>query len=152
MQAFRIIVFSIIGLFLGIVFSILYTSGYFERWEKLSSPSTDISDKFSAVQQQDSFLIQITNPCDYSEPEFSILSNSPKNKIDCVQIKHNYPDGQSRETYVRDSNGNIWQWSYLSYFGFNEVVCLPGYGLIIGLVMAIATNQPAQIQKELAQK
>ena len=148
MQVRRIILFSIIGLLLGIGFSNLITSGYFERWEKLPSLSTDVSEYFSAAEQKDSFPVEITNPCSYSEPEFSILSNSPKNIVNCVQIKNNYAEGYSRETYARDSNGNIWEWSYLSYFGLNALVCYPSYGLIIGLAIAITTKEPMQIRKE----
>ena len=149
MQVIRIILFSIIGLFLGIVFSNVTTSGYFERWKISHLPQDYIVTRFAEAQNTP---LIVTKPCDYSEPEFSIFTNSPKNIEDCLQIKILYPEGEGRDTFVRDSNGNIWEWSYLSYFGLNELVCYPSYGLLIGLVIAIATKELTKIQNELEQK
>ena len=106
----------------------------------------------SEAEKQVTPFITITKPCDYSEPEFSFFSNSPKDIEDCLQIRTHYPEGYGQETFVRDSNGNIWEWSYLAYFGLNELLCYPSYGLLIGLVIAIATKELTKIQKELEQK
>jgi hypothetical protein len=149
MQAIKIILFSIIGLFLGIVFSNVITSGYFERWKVSHLPQDYIVTRF--VEAQNTNLI-VTKPCDYSEPEFFIFTNSPKNIEDCLQIKMLYPEGEGRETFVRDSNGNIWEWSHVSHFQLNELVCYPFSGLLIGLVIAVATKELTKIQNELGQK
>jgi hypothetical protein len=144
MRTIRVIGFAIIGFFLAFWLYDIFESGYFQRWEKLASPSEQVSEYFSAPEKKAISGFEVTKPCDYSMPEFSILSNAPKNSIDCVQTKQLYPEGEGRATFVRDNAGNIWEWSNLVYVNMIALVCWPGFGALIGIIAAIVPNKPAQ--------
>jgi hypothetical protein len=146
MQIVRIILFGLIGFFLA--YGIVYVTefGYLERWRKITSPSENIYGYFLATdntQNHQGGLI-ITNPCDYSKPEFSFISNFPKNISKCVQVTTLYPEGESRNTYVYDRNGTVWEWSYLVYVDLGAMICWPFIGLLIGVLIAIITRKPKQ--------
>jgi hypothetical protein len=143
-QIIKAIGFALIGFFLAFGLYYAFEVGYFERWENVPLQSQEVSEYFSTTQKKNvtSSPIEIKRPCDYSLPEFSLLSNSPKNIDDCVQVTMPYPEGESRNTYVRDSNGSIWRWSYLIYFDLTALICVPGSGLLIGVLIAVVTNSP----------
>jgi hypothetical protein len=147
MQVIKIIAFAAIGLFLGYVFWNLTESGYFQRWEKLSPPPQNIPEYFSLGEEQSSpSPIKIIKPCDYSFPEFSILSNSPQNMVDCVQRSEMYPDGYGRFASVLDGDGNVWQWTYITtaYDSLGSMLCWSGLGLLFGVIIAIVAKKPNQ--------
>jgi len=144
MRMIRVIGFAMLGFFLAFWLYDLFESGYFRRWEKLSSPTEQVSEYFSAPTKKANSGFEVTKPCDYSMPEFSLISNSPKNIIDCVQTRQLYAEGEGRDTFVRDNAGNIWKWTNLVYIDMIALVCWPGFGALIGVVAAIVLNKPAQ--------
>jgi hypothetical protein len=73
MRFIKVIALGIIGLFLSIGWFQLDTSGYFERWQKLSKPSAEVLNLFSQRTAPDEY--GNPQPCDQSSPEFSFLSN-----------------------------------------------------------------------------
>jgi len=145
MKIVKMIAFGVIGLFIGLGFLTITESGYLQRWRKLSTPPQNVSEYFSAGEEQNSpSPVKITKPCDYSSPEFSILSNSPQNTVDCVQRYEIYSDGYGRFASVLDNNGNVWEWAHVvtAYDSLSTGVCLPSLGLFVGVVIAFLANRP----------
>ena len=143
MKAVRIIALAFIGLFIGLGLAILSQGGFLQRWEKLNEPSQDIRKNFSAPNIQDIDLgTKYTKPCDYSSVEFFQFSFPPKNIVDCVQVKLQYVETARLETYVGDSSGNIWEWSYYADPSSKWLSLIFGsaLGLIIGIVVGIIAN------------
>ena len=60
----------------------------------------------------DAYVTIVTKPCDFSSPEFSLLTNRPREIIDCIQDKTTYADGWGEQTYVLDADGVVWEWSH----------------------------------------
>lgn len=109
MRFIRVIALGIIGLLLGIVLFQLDTSGYFERWHKLSSPSNEVLDLFSQKTTPDEY--GNPTPCDESSSEFSFPSNAPKEMVDCVQRIDRAADAKTRTVYATNKDGEAWTWS-----------------------------------------
>jgi hypothetical protein len=144
MRIVKIIGFGAIGLFIGLGLLNIIESGYFQRWKKLSTPPHNVSEYFSTDKEKNSpSPVKITKPCDYLSPEFSILSNSPQNIVDCIQRSEIYPDGYGRFVFVLDNNGSVWEWAHVvtAYDSLSTGVCLPGSGLFIGVAIALLANR-----------
>jgi hypothetical protein len=119
----------------GIFLSFFLTSGILVRWEQIPSPSQYESEVFASEQNTHS-PTEMKQSCAYSTIEFSIFSNTPKDPIECVQIIKNYGDGYGRFAYVRDREGNIWNWSYISSMSATiSGICWPIIGFIIGIII-----------------
>ena len=168
MRLAKILAIGLIGLILGLAWSRSISSGYFQAWEKLPPPPLPIIE-FVAVGEgsiiaktaNDSVLrcsswlhecwaqadlskssfdhTRVTKPCDFSSPEFSSFKSHPKNTIDCIQGVTQYAEGVGMDTYILDSDGNVWEWSYI--FAGNETLfaafapyCCPSFGLLIGII------------------
>jgi hypothetical protein len=146
MQIIKVILFGLIGFFLAYEIINMIELGYLVRWGKKVSPTEQIYEYFLAKDNNQSHQggLIITNPCDYSKPEFSIISNSPKNIVKCVQLTFLYPEGESRDTYVLDENGIIWGWSHLIYINLGLLICCPLIGLLVGVIISIFTKKPKQ--------
>ncbi len=143
MQIIRIIVFGTIGFFLGIGILYLHEAGFFEAWQKEAAPPNDMQAYFSGARNQDNSAGgTITNHCDYSLPEFSFISNHPAKIVACAQVTQLYPEAIGRHTFVRDGNGDIWDWSYMSYMSLGEVVSWPSVGIIFGIIVALSSSEP----------
>jgi hypothetical protein len=119
----------------GIFISYFLTSGILVRWQQVSSPSEYEAEVISKEEITNN-PTEMKQSCDHSMIEFSIFSNTPKDPIDCVQIIKNYGDGYGRLAYVRDIDGNIWGWSYISSMSDSiSGICWPIIGLIIGIII-----------------
>ena len=152
MKIVKIIAFGAIGLFLGLGLSSIIESGYFQPWKKLSAPPPNMSAYFSVGEEQNSPTpVKITKPCDFSSPEFSLLSNSPKNIVDCIQRSEVYPDGYGRFASVLDSDGNVWEWAHVvtASDSLSSMICLPSLGLLIGVVIALLAKRQNGIKNAL---
>jgi len=147
MQFLKTIAFATIGLIVGLAIFILVDGGYFERWKQVSPPPPNIVRYFSVSEAQEQSMskgiVKVTRPCDYSAPEFSLLSNSPKRIVDCFQESIEYAGTYYQNTSVLDSDGNVWDWHLfrigLDYLG--SLICLPGLGLLTGLFIAFLSEK-----------
>jgi hypothetical protein len=148
MPIIRIISFALFGFFLALGISYVSELGYLERWKKLTLPSVNIQEYLNANDnhQNPQGSLIITNPCDFSKPEFSILSNYPKNISKCVQLTMLYAEGEERDTFILDENGAIWEWSFLIYVDLVAMIIWPCMGLLIGVLIAIYTKRSKQGQ------
>ena len=54
--------------------------------------------------------VEVTKPCNFSSPEFSLFTNAPRGIIDCIQTLEPQPDGFVRYAYVLDKDGTVWHW------------------------------------------
>ena len=154
MRLERIILFGIAGIFLAFFFYNFADKGYIERWRKNPSISQeDLDFYFSAtISESDEFP-----PCDYSAPEFSFLSNAPKNIKQCAVNIIWYPEGYDRTVYIIDSNNNYWVWSHKSILNLYALLWTPIIGFVLGAVIAMVTSQTFQNtdiskKEELGQK
>ena len=154
MRLERIILFGIAGIFLAFFFYNFADKGYIERWRKNPSISQeDLDFYFSATNNEsDEFP-----PCDYSAPEFSFLSNAPKNIKQCAVNIIWYPEGYDRTVYIIDSNNNYWVWSHKSILNLYALLWTPIIGFVLGAVIAMVTSQTFQNtdiskKEELGQK
>lgn len=144
MKILRAVVFGIVGLLIGFSFANAAVSGYFVRWELASIPSEKIDALFDVEEEMSGprSATKYTKPCDYTKPEFSFLSNSPKFIEDCMQEYEQYPEGAGRWAYVLDNNGNVWRWEHTSYYDgpINNMICFPGLGLLLGIIIGFTVN------------
>lgn len=149
MRFIRIIAFSIIGLYLVVGIRDFFEAGYLQRWEKLSPTQQEEINKYFSAKNEQRFSenAKIKKPCDYSQPEFSFLSNSPKNITDCVHFTEMYAEGVKKYTFVRDSKGNIWEWSFLYILNWNSLICFPAIGLFGGASIANWTEKSNKVYK-----
>jgi hypothetical protein len=143
MRYIRVIAFGIIGLVLGIGWFQLDTSGHFERWEKMPNPSSEILSLFSPGIVPDEY--GNPQPCESSSPEFSFMSNTPKEIAGCVQKVDMAADASTRTVFVINENGELWTWSYFdySYYYYAKRVFIPTIGFILGLLTAFLFNRRA---------
>lgn len=141
MRLERIILFGTTGILLAFFFYNSADKGYFERWRKNPNISQeDLDYYFSATNNEyDEYP-----PCDYSAPEFSFLSNAPKNIVKCAVYMIWYPEGYDRTVYILDSNNNYWVWSHKSILNLYALMWTPFIGFILGAVIAIVTAQTFQ--------
>ena len=141
MRFLLILVFALIGLLLGIGWFHLDTSGFFEKWNLLPNPSTEILTLFSPGTIPDEF----GNPkdCDYSFPEFTFPSNHPKIIENCVQRIDRAADAYTRTVYIIDGKGEFWTWSHFSYVYDEELkkIVFPLIGISIGVVPGVLINR-----------
>ena len=102
------IAFAVSGLFLFLIgYLIVFVFDFFAPWYKVSTtPDYIFSAKGGTRLSEESW---ISKPCDYSSPEFSLLTIPSENIVDCVQV-HNFYD-MWRDAYVRDIYGDVWMWS-----------------------------------------
>jgi hypothetical protein len=140
MRFARFLLLMAIGFLLGYAAWHISDLGYFERWERLAIAPQEIPQYFSVSSQENTGgFVKITNPCDYSWPEFSILASPPKGITDCLQRLELDPGGSTRITYVLDSSGTVWQRTHIDntsvyYLG---MLCLPGAGLFVGAIVGL---------------
>ena len=147
MPTLRTIIFALLGLFLAVGYLNMRDSGYFQQWEKLSVPTKEVIEYFSATDKsQYPIGANIKEPCDYSSPAFSLLSNSPKGIIECVKFITLYPEGTSQYIIARDNKSNIWSWSHTYILYFYDVIWFPLIGLSFGATIAVLTKKPAKAQ------
>ena len=141
MRSIKVIALTIIGLLFGIGLFQFDTSGYFERWEKMTSPSAEVLSLFSSGIVPDEY----GNPqtCDLSSPEFSFLSNSPKNILSCAQRIDMAADANTRTVYVIDNKSEVWTWSYFdyAYYYYTKRIVFPTIGLTFGLLIGLLVNR-----------
>ena len=141
MRFIKVLALGIIGLLLGIGWFQLDTSGYFERWEKLPNPPAEVLSLFSPGKVPDEY----GNPqvCDQASPEFSFLSNTPREIADCIQRIDRAADANTRTVYVRDENGQVWTWSYFdyAYYYYAKRITLPTIGFSFGLLIGLLRNK-----------
>ena len=135
----RFVLFAIGGFFLSIFLYNAYDAGYFERWEKMTNVSQEVIGYFSITDHE------LENPsCDYSSPEFSFISNSPRNIVDCAQNIMRYAEGNYRDVYVLDNEGNYWIWSHMSDMNLIALFCVSIFGSLVGIVIGVITAKPDQ--------
>jgi hypothetical protein len=143
MRFIKVIALGIIGLLLGVALFQLDTSGYFERWQKVSNPPADILNLFSQKTTPDEY----GNPqaCNESSSEFSFLNNTPKEIIDCIQRIDRAADATDRTVYVKNEDGEVWMWSYFdyAYAYYAKRIYFPMTGLIFGIGTALFMNKRA---------
>src|SRR6266508_1538141 len=143
MRFIKVIALGIIGLLLGLALFQLDTSGYFERWQRLSNPSADVLNLFSQRTTPDEY--GNPQPCDESSAEFSFLSNTPKEIVDCIQRLDRAADANTRTVYVTNKDGEVWMWSYFDYaydYYAKRIYC-PMIGFAFGIVTALFINKRA---------
>ena len=146
MNLYRIALFAIAGLFLAVFFYNITDDGYFERWKKNPNVSQDDLDYYFSINDEESFE---NPPCDDSSPEFSFISNSPKNIVDCAQNIVWYPEGNYRSVYVIDGEGNYWGWFHESIMNLYMIFWLPVIGLGLGaLVGAIIVDKTTKLPQD----
>ena len=141
MRFIKVIALGIIGLLLGIGWFQLDTSGYFERWQILSNPPTEVLDLFSQESAPDEY--GNPQPCDQSSPEFSLLSNAPSEIDNCIQRIDRAADANTRTVYVTNRNGEVWMWSYFDY-AYNyyaKRMYFPMIGFTLGVLTALFINK-----------
>ena len=182
MQTIRIIAIGIAGFILGLGLFLIDNNGYFQYWQNLPSPPQEISEIIPAgapsffIKTLDGSTyyysswhnegwlqktvptdfvnpFEVTRPCDFSSPEFSLLTNSPPKIKDCVQETTLYADGSTQYTLAIDGKGNIWEWKHTTtaYDSLNQIIFFPFIGLLFGIVIAILTN-PAKISERKPQE
>jgi hypothetical protein len=76
----------------------------------------------------------VNMPCDFSLPEFSFLTNSPKNIVDCIQSIAWDADATERHTYTLQQDGTVSEWSHVINNILRCLVCL----FIVGLIALAA--------------
>jgi hypothetical protein len=137
MRFFIVFALGIIGLLLGITLFQLDTSGYFERWHQLTNPTDSVLDLFSQKTTPDEYGNPIL--CDESSPEFSLLSNTPKRIVDCIQRIDRAADATTRTVYITRENGEVWTWSYFdyAYAYYAKRIYFPATGFVFGVVAAL---------------
>ncbi len=141
MRLDRIILFGIAGIFLAFFFYNFADKGYFERWRKNPNISQEDLDYYFSATNSESDEYP---PCDHSAPEFSFLSNAPKNIVKCAVNMIRYPEGYDRTVYIIDSDNNYWVWSHESILNLYALIGIPIIGFILGAVTAIVTAQAFQ--------
>jgi hypothetical protein len=143
MRFIKVIALGIIGLLLGIALFQLDTSGYFERWHKLSNPPAEVLNLFSPGIAPDEY--GNPQPCDESSTEFSFLSNTPKEIVGCIQRIDRAADATTRTVYVTNGDREIWMWSYFDYAYdyYAKRIYFPTIGLTFGVVIALFMNKRA---------
>jgi hypothetical protein len=141
----KIISFAITGLFLSIVCLTILATGGFTSWRNLSIGSEEYDyDYVSSILlaengQRFSEYSSIEEPCDYSLPEFYLIAFPPKNIADCA---HFY-EILSRTTYIRDTDGNLWEWSnpFFLLWSLYPFLCCSFIGLFFGAIIAVYTQR-----------
>ncbi len=115
-----ILIFS--GLVLGRIVWQASEEHYFDRWMRLPTPTFQVADLITApsgsiyvkatdgetyrcligrdecwgrepLPKQFSWDVNVVTPCNYTSPEFSFITNSPRNVDDCMQVETRYADG-----------------------------------------------------------
>ena len=129
------------GLLLAIGFWCASDVGYFQHWTRVSERPRDLPGYLGTPGEPIQLLPpdRITSTCDFSTPEFSFLTDPPKDITDCVQELRVYADGDVRVTYVIDSGGGIWEW-ILARSAYAEVMAMISWscsGLFIGIVVGL---------------
>lgn len=143
----KILAGGMIGLLLGVGIFQLDTNGFFERWKKLTSPSTDILNLFEIEGASSGNGVEITKPCNFSTPEFSFVSNYPKDIVDCVQKIVREADVYTKSAYAKDSKGIIWEWRLFSYaYAENSKLFMyPLLGFAFGLAITFHFHRQTMI-------
>ena len=81
---------------------------------------------------------RITQPCNYSSPEFSALANPPGNIVDCIQdLEISGGEALGRFTFALDKDGGIWKNSHWSNsLGLvQQAIVFAFFGATVGLVV-----------------
>ncbi len=136
-----LVVISAAGLILGVGLWFVSELGYFQHWTQLSVDRREAPGYLAAARNSRPPAPPggITDPCDFSTSEFSLLANPPKDIVDCVQRLEVYADGDGRVTYVIDSDGRIWQWEFVrsASSGTFMMMAWALSGLLIGGVVGL---------------
>jgi hypothetical protein len=147
MKRIKLAAIVLLPALIGLIASLLNSSGVLARWKLAAAPSPEEIKLLSTVKAngngffqestRDGFKEELQS-CDLSMIEFSILSNKPRNRVECAQSIHYYIDGRERLTLIRDSAGNVWEWRFL-FTAIKEMgnTFWPIVGLVIGLVLMI---------------
>jgi hypothetical protein len=149
MYKIRAILTIAISFFIGVGIWHITDNGYLQRWEKLPLEVQSISQHFALEEGISSRPTKITKPCDYSMPEFSWFSNSPKNIVDCVQKSEIFADGYLRFTSALDNKAIVWEWKHMKTANesIRQMICFPSAGLIIGVLIAVLTKPDTEREK-----
>ena len=168
MKILIVIALAIIGLLLGFWFWQTFEDFSVGTWERLLTPPAEISELIPAsdppiyIKTSDGITYryeewqnhgwiketvpqmlinptEIQQPCDLSAPEFSRLSNPPRDIVDCLQEKVMYADGFIRYTFVLDSHGYLWQSriTRTAYDSLSGLLCFSSLGLLFGIVAGV---------------
>jgi hypothetical protein len=172
---------AIVGLILGIFLWQASEVGFAQNWEKLPAPPSEIIELIPGIgpslyiKTSDGVTyryknwhnegwieeavphilpgpIEITRPCDLSAPEFSKLSDPPRDMVDCAQVKIMYAEGYGRYTFLLDANGNIWQSQTSRTDTFFTMIFFPGFGLFVGASIGVVVAFLLRRQKNVADK
>jgi hypothetical protein len=143
MHFIKVIALGITGLLLGIAWFQLDTSGYFERWQRLSNPPAEVLDLFSQITTPDEY--GNPQPCAESSAEYSFFSNAPKEIVDCIQRIDRAADANWRTVYVKNNDEEVWMWSYFDYAYdyYAKRIYFPMIGFAFGMVTAFFMNRRA---------
>ena len=58
-----------------------------------------------------------------------------------------YAEGSRRHTFVRDNNGDVWEWTFWYILNWYSLIQLPIMGLLAGIVIAIWTEKSNKAHK-----
>ncbi len=137
----RLVSIGVVGLILGIGYWQATDLGYFEHWTQLSEKPQDVQGYLGPPGAPIRLLppARITSPCDFSRPEFSPVTNPPKEIVDCVQRLDVYADGDVRVTYVIDGDGRVWKWVLSHSLGSVAVALISSvcYGVLIASLVEL---------------
>jgi hypothetical protein len=181
LYGYKIILLALAGLILGFVAYPIVSSGYFVRWEELPPPPqkaseiVPVGDTSFYIKTSDGTIYyknkwyheiwviekdipdpctfcEITTPCDFSSPQFSFLTNHPKNVNTCFQV-HTYDSPETVTNYAIaiDGDNNYWEWvfepsMFESVYG---LICFPPVGLLLGIIIGLAIFLPIKSKKIL---
>jgi hypothetical protein len=164
-----IVLLGIVGLIVGFTWGYVSESGFFRQWHQLpSSPSKiseliTVSDGTLFVKTVDGSVLQcssyknecwvpgkvseidegwtkITKPCDLSSSEFSFLTRPPKHIAACIQGATQYAEALGRETYLMDTDGNVWEWHLISGgLGLSLTFCASISCAILGGIIGLGS-------------
>jgi hypothetical protein len=129
------------GLVLGRIVWQASEEHYFDRWVRLPTPTFQVADLITApsgsiyvkatdgetyrcligrdecwgrepLPKQFSWDVNVVTPCNYTSPEFSFITNSPRNVDDCMHVETRYADGYELSDYILTRDGEIWVWTF----------------------------------------
>ena len=110
---------------------------------RYSSSTSEVWEKVPYSPNAENLPIKVKNPCDFSSPEFSFISNSPENINYCIQEETYISYSLTSYTFVIDNNGNIWQWKRSNSVDlfWITVICFSLSGLLTGLWFTISLTK-----------
>ena len=136
-----------LGILFGLIANSVIEAGYFQQWQGLTAPATPLTELATHT-----YFNGITKPCDYSAPEFSFLTNAPRNIVDCVRAENQHFETPGYTTYALGSDGRVWTWEYSPawpLFLYMRYIVSAFLGAMLGVVVCMVVSvwrQPKKVE------